>query len=464
VIITKKALPRRTILRGMGAAVALPFLDAMVPALSAEAKKPVDRLLFVFIPMGACIVPARASDRLAQMQPSMDKWTPPGEGKLVELSPILNSLMPFRDQLTVVTNLEADKGNGATSANHASSNSVFLSCAMQKVTEGNDYRLGTTVDQIAAQHLGKETLLPSLELGTDLIAQVGVCDNGVSCAYMNSLSWSSPTTPLPTEADPRAVFERMFGEGGTAAQRSAEARRNRSILDSVTEGIARLRKEVGRSGQSQVTQYFDSVREVERRIQIAEKQVAEGSAEADPERPLGVPSSWEEHVKLMFDLQVLAFQSDITRVITFQLAREASARTYPQIGVPDSHHPISHHRWVPAPMEKLVKIQTYHMELFAYFLDKLNSTPDGDGSLLDHGIYMYGSGMGNSDSHDHKNLPALVVGGGNGKLKGGRHIRYVERTPLANLHLTLLDKVGVHMDSFGDSTGEIEQMVEPLSL
>jgi hypothetical protein len=448
-IITKKALPRRTFLKGMGVTAALPFLDAMVPALTAmPAAASVDRLVFTFIPMGAV----------------MAKWTPPGEGKLSALSPILDSLLPFRDQLTILTNLELAKAYGPTGADHAMSNSTFLSCAPAKVTEGSDYYLATTADQIAAQQMGRDTRLPSLELGTDLIAQVGHCDDGLACAYQNNLSWSSPTTPLPTEADPRTVFERLFGERGTPGQRSADARRNRSILDAVTQDIARLKLQVDRADQVHVSNYFDTVREVERRIQKAEEQAAD-SPEVNPERPSSIlPLLWGDHVKLMFDLQVLAFQADITRVITFQLAREASSRTYPEIGVPDAHHPTSHHRDRPEQLEKLAKINTYHMSLYAYFLEKLRATPDVDGSLLDHGVYMLGSGMGNPDVHDHRNLPALVAGGGNGKLKGGRHIRYAERTPMANLHLTLLDKVGVKLDSFGDSAGKIPELMEPISL
>jgi hypothetical protein len=449
-IVTKKALPRRTFLKGMGVTAALPFLDAMVPALTAmpAGTAAVDRLVFTFIPMGAV----------------MAKWTPPGEGRLSALSPILDSLLPFRDQLTILTNLELAKAYGPTGADHAMSNSTFLSCAPAKVTEGSDYYLATTADQIAAKQMGRDTRLPSLELGTDLIAQVGHCDDGLACAYQNNLSWSSPTTPLPTEADPRTVFERLFGEGGTPGQRSADARRNRSILDAVTQDIARLKLQVDRADQAHVSNYFDTVREVERRIQKAEEQAAV-SPEVNPERPSSIlPLLWGDHVKLMFDLQVLAFQADITRVITFQLAREASSRTYPEIGVPDAHHPTSHHRDRPEQLEKLAKINTYHMSLYAYFLEKLRATPDGDGSLLDHGIYMLGSGMGNPDVHDHRNLPALVAGGGNGKLKGGRHIRYAERTPMANLHLTLLDKVGVKLDSFGDSAGKIPELMEPISL
>jgi hypothetical protein len=450
-IITKKAFPRRTLLKGLGVSIALPCLNAMVPALAsaASASSSTNRLVYTFIPMGA----------------HMPMWTPPGDGgKLTDLSPILESLRPFRDQLTVVTNLELARAYGPTGADHAMSNSTFLSCAPAKVTEGSDYFLATTVDQIAAKQLGADTLLPSLELGTDLIAQVGHCDDGLACAYQNNLSWSSPTTPLPTEADPRTVFERLFGDGGTANQRRAEARRKRSILDSITEDIKRLRLQVDNADQVHVSNYFDAVREVERRIQKAEEQTSIATME-NPERPEAIlPTLWGDHVKLMFDLQVLALQGDITRVITFQLAREASSRTYPEIGVPDAHHPVSHHRNRPDQLEKLVKINTYHMSLYAYFLGKLRATSDGDGSLLDHGVFMLGSGMGNPDIHDHRNLPALVAGGGNGRLKGGQHIKYTERTPMANLHLTLMDKVGVSLRSFGDSTGKLPELMEPLSL
>ena len=449
-IIIKSALPRRTFLKGMGVAVALPFIDAMVPALAAASSPAAaKRLIYTFIPMGA----------------HMPAWTPPGAaGALTELSPILESLTPFRDRLVVLSNLELAKAYGPTGADHAMSNSTFLSCAPAKVTEGSDYYLATTVDQVAARHIGGDTLLPSLELGTDLIAQVGHCDDGLACAYQNNLSWASPTTPLPAEADPRTVFERLFGEGGSAAERLADAKRKRSILDAITQDIARLKLSVDHDDRVHVSNYFDAIREVERRIQKAEAQAA-SSPISNPTRPSAIlPALWGDHVKLMFDLQVLALQGDITRVITFQLAREASSRTYPEIGVPDAHHPVSHHRNRPEQIEKLTKINTYHMSLYAYFLEQLQATTDGDGTLLDHGVFMLGSGMGNPDIHDHRNLPALVVGGGNGLIKGGRHVQYADHTPLANLHLTLLDKVGVPVESFGDSTGKLPELVEPISL
>jgi hypothetical protein len=431
----------------MGAALALPLLDAMVPALSALAAtpaKPVRRLGFVYIPMGM----------------NAAAWTPKAEGIIAELSPSLTSLAPFMDQLTVVTNLELK--NAYTTGNHASANCTFLSCARAKRTEGTDYQLGTTVDQLAAQSVGKATPIPSLEIGMDLIAQVGNCDNGYACAYQNNLSWSSATTPLPTEADPRVVFERLFGDGGNPARRRVELRKSGSILDWMTEDMARLRKELGPGDRNRLNQYLDSVREVERRIQKAEQQSDENTL-PDLERPATVPAVWEDHVKLMFDLQVLALQAEVTRIITFQMARETSTRTYPQIGVPEPHHPVSHHSNDPEKLTKLAKINAHHVSLFAYLVEKLHETPDGEGSLLDHSIYLLGSGMGNPDIHNHTNLPIVLAGGRSGGLKGARHIKYDQPTPLANLHLTLLDKVGVHLESFVDSSGKVADL-EPLGV
>ena len=442
-IITKKVLHRRTFLRGMGAAVALPLLDAMVPPLSlmaATAANPVRRLGFIYIPMGS----------------NIKQWTPPTEGRISELSPTLNSLRPFLDQLTILTNLE--NKNAYSPGNHATANSAFLSAAKAKMTEGSDYELATTVDQIAAKHLGQDTRLPSLELAMDLLTPVGNCDNGYACVYQNNLSWSSPTTPLPSEAQPRIIFERLFGDGGTAADRRADLRKNGSILDWVNEDMARLQKKLGPGDRTKVSQYLDTVRELERRIQKAEEQTAD-SPLPDLERPVGVPTAYGDHAKLMFDLQVLALQADLTRVITFQLARETSTRTYPEIGVPEAHHPTSHHANSPDKLAKLAMINAYHVSLFAYYLEKLKSTADGNGSLLDHSMILYGSGMGNPDVHDHVNLPIVVAGGGAGKLKGSRHIKYAEPAPLANLHLTLLEKVGVHQDSFADSRGRVDEML-----
>jgi hypothetical protein len=441
-IITKKALPRRTFLRGVGATVALPLLDAMVPAMTAQSATPanaVRRLGFVYMPMGSDI----------------KSWTPPGEDNLNELSPTLSSLAGVRDQLTVITNLELKNSYPGT---HATSNAGFLSAAKAKWTESTDYHLGTTVDQIAAKQIGQETQLPSLELAMDLLSTVGQCDNGYACVYQNNLSWSSPTTPLPYEAHPRIVFERLFGEGGSTSDRRAALRQRASLLDWVKEDISRLQNDLGADDRSKVSQYLDSVREVERRIQKAEAQTADNIL-PDLDRPVGVPAAYADHARLMFDLQVLAWQGDVTRVITFQLARETSNRTYPEIGIPDPHHPLTHHGGNEEKIAKMARINAFHVSLFAYFLGKLRATPEGGGTLLDHSLLLYGSGMGNPNVHDHVNLPILVAGGGAGSHKGGRHIRYAEPTPLANLHLTLLEKAGVRLDAFADSQGKIDELL-----
>lgn len=448
-IITKKALNRRTFLRGTGAVVALPLLDAMVPAFTAQAAtpaKPVQRMGFVYVPMGCAGATAGP----------IKYWTPAQEGRLTELSATLNPLTPFIDQLTVLSNFELK--NSYSPGNHATSNCGFLSAAKAKMTEGSDYELATTIDQLIARQIGKETRLPSLELAMDLLTPVGNCDNGYACVYQNNLSWSSPTTPLPSEANPRIVFERLFGDGGTAQDRASELHKNGSILDWVTEDMSRLQRKLGAGDKNRVSKYLDTIRELERRIQRAEEQTAT-TVLPDLDRPVGVPAAYADHAKLMFDLQVLALQADVTRVLTFQLARETSTRTYPEIGVSDAHHPTSHHTNSPDKLAKLAKINNYHVSLFAYFLDKLKNAQDGDGTLLDHTIMMYGSGMGNPDVHDHVNLPIVLVGGGAGKMKGGRHIKYAEPTPLANLHLTLLEKNGIRMERFADSKGKVDQLL-----
>jgi len=431
----------------MGATLALPFLDAMIPALSATAAvtAPVKRLGFIYIPMGSAAA----------------YWTPKSEGHITELSPILGPLTPFLDQTTVISNLEHK--NAYSTGNHATANCTFLSGVRAKLTEGSDYEMGVTADQIAAKHLGGDTPLPSLELATDFNYVVGNCDNGYACVYMNALSWAAPTAPLPSEANPRVVFERLFGDGGTAAERRADLRKSASILDWVTDDMTRLQGRLGATDRTKVSEYLDSIREIERRIQLSERE--NGAALPETlERPIGAPQDWEQHVKLMFDLQVLALHADITRVITFQVAREVSTRTYPQIGVPEAHHPTSHHQNDPEKIAKLAKINTYHASLFAYFLGKLKATPDGDGSLLDHSLFLYGSGMGNPDIHDHKNLPIVVAGGASGRMKGSRHINYAESTPMSNLLLTVLDKAGVDMERFGDSSGKLDGLFQPASL
>ena len=439
--LTKKALHRRTFLRGGGAALALPLLDAMVPAMTAMAAtpaNPVRRLGYVYIPMGAHI----------------PQWVPQSkDGRITELSPTLRSLAPVLDQVSVISNLELRNAYPGT---HATSNAAFLSAATSKWTESSDYELATTADQLAAQSIGQSTRLPSLELAMDLLTVVGQCDNGYACVYQNNLSWSSPTTPLPAEAHPRLAFERLFGDGGSKADRLAEMRKEASLLDWMREDIARLQRKLGASDRTKVNEYLDTVREVERRIQKAEAGT-ENSKLHDLDRPVGVPAAYAEHARLMFDLQVLALQGDVTRVITFQLARETSTRTYPEIGVSEAHHPLTHNGGDLEKLAKVARINAFHVSLFASFLEKLKATPDGDGTLLDHSTYLYGSGMSNADVHDHVNLPILVAGG-----KGGRHIKYDSPQPLANLHLTLLDRAGVRLDRFADSKGKIQELGEPL--
>ena len=437
--ITQKSLSRRTVLRGLGSTLALPFLDAMVPAASALARPaamPAKRLGYVFMPMGCDIT----------------RWTPPGTGTLDELSPILSSLAPVRQHITAITNLELQPAYPGT---HATSNAAFLSAAHAKHTESTDYFLGTTADQIAAKHIGRHTQLPSLELAMDLMQVVGQCDNGYACVYQNNLSWSSPTTPLPAEAHPRLVFERLFGEGGSKADRYAALRRRASLLDFIKDDISRLARELGPQDRDRVNEYLDSVRDVERRIQKAGAGIADNPL-PDLDRPAGVPAAYADHARLMFDLQILAMQGDVTRVFTFQLARETSNRTYPETGVSDPHHPLSHHGNDPEKVARMAKINAFHVSLFAGFIAKLAATKEGEGSLLDNTLYLYGSGMGNPNVHDHTNLPILVAGGANAGLKHNRHLRFDKPVPLADLHLTLLDKAGVRLDRFGDSKGMIE--------
>jgi len=446
-IITGTSISRRAMLRGAGVAIALPLLDAMFPAGPALARsaavKTVKRLHYVYMPMGC----------------DHSRWTPKGE-TLDDLPFILEPLAPVRGQLNVIGNLELAN---AYPGSHATSNSAFLSCARAKHTESTDYYLGVTADQVAAKQIGQGARLPSLELSMDLAQMVGQCDNGYACVYQNNLSWSSPTTPLPSEAHPRLVFELMFGEGGGVDERRASLRRQASLLDAMAEEISSLKRAVGEADRRKVDQYLESIREVERRIAKADSDVNQGKLR-DLERPLGVPASYEEHAKLMFDLQVLALQGDVTRVTTFQLARETSKRSYPEIGVPDSHHPLSHHGNDPAKIARLAKITRFHVSLFSYFLQKLAATPEAGGTLLDHTLCLLGSGMGNPDQHDHTDLPTLVAGGAAAGLRGGRHIRYPKATPLANLHLTLLQKAGVDLERFADSSGTTTELFEPAKL
>lgn len=445
--ITKKAIPRRTFLKGVSTSLALPLLDSMIPAATAAINTPaksVRRLGYVFMPMGC----------------DQSRWTPKSEGDLSQLSPILESLEPVKNHATVLTNMEL---RNAYPGSHATSNSSFLSAAKAKVTESSDYYLGTTADQLAAKQIGQETQLPSLELAMDLLQTVGQCDNGYACVYQNNLSWSSPTTPLPAEAHPRLVFENLFGEGGTPEERAAALKKRASLLDAVADSIQRLKKDLGAADRNRVSEYLDSIREVERRIQQAESSTKD-SPLPDLDRPMGVPAAYADHARLMFDLQLLAYQGDITRISTFQIARETSNRSYPEIGIAEPHHPLSHHGDNAEKIAKMAKINAFHVSLFAEYLEKLKNTPEGNGSLLDNVLILYGSGIGNPNVHDHTNLPIIVAGGAAGGMKGNRHIRFDEVTPLANLHLSLLDKVGVKIDAFGDSNGMVDGLFQPLSV
>ncbi len=446
---SRKHLPRRTILRGVGAALGLPLLDAMIPALTAEERTAASpsqlrRLGFVYIPMGC----------------DHSRWTPAADTVLKDLPPILSPLESVKDRVTVISQLEL---KNAWPGTHATSNASFLSAAHAKRTESNDYYLGTTVDQIAAARIGQELPLPSLELSMDLIAAVGQCDNGYACVYQNCLAWSSPTTPLPPGANPRIVFEQLFGDGGNAADRKAALRRRASLLDSVRDEFVRLKKTLGPADQQRIVEFQESVRDVERRIQKAEAASSDDPL-PDVDRPVGVPASYGDHARLMFKLQKLALQGDLTRVITFQLARETSNRTYPEIGVTEPHHPLTHHGNDPEKIARMAEINQYHVTLFSEFLQQLRQTPEAGGTLLDNVLYLYGSGMGNPNLHDHINLPIVVAGGAAGNMRGGRHITFDRPTPLANLHLTLLDRVGVPLDSFADSNGRIDPLFEPVSI
>ena len=441
----RKSIPRRTFLRSAGATLALPLLDAMVPAMTATAAtaaapQHLRRIGYVYMPMGCDI----------------SRWTPPNASDLKELSPILKPLQSVKDQVTAISNLELKNAYPGT---HATSNSSFLSAAEAKRTESTDYFLGTTADQIAAQSIGTKTRLPSLELSMDLLQVVGQCDNGYACVYQNNLSWSSPTTPLPSEAHPRLVFESLFGEGGTAQQRRQSLLQRASLLDALNEEIQSLKRSLGPQDRRTIDQYTSSIQEVERQIQKAESETRETTG-IDLDRPNGVPASYREHARLMFELQRLALQGDITRVITFQLARETSNRSYTEIGINEPHHPLTHHGNNPEKIAKVAKINEFHVSLFAEFLEKLKATPEGEGNLLDHSLYLYGSGMGNPNVHDHTNLPILVAGGAAGRMRGGQHIQFENPTPLANLHLTLLNKVGARCESFADSQGQIDDLFE----
>ncbi len=439
--ITKKSVQRRTFLQGIGASLALPLLDAMIPASTALADTPAApnaRFGVVYLPQGFIL----------------EQWTPAKAGRDFEFTRILKPLEPLREHVNVITNL----GNGAPRAGgHAIAPAMFLSAVQEpKRTEGADIHNGTTIDQVIAHKIGQGTQFPSLELATeDLTTSVGACEVGYSCAYLNTVSWSSPTTPLPMEINPRTVFERLFGGAGNAEQRAARLRNRISILDAVAQQTSRLEKGMGPRDRARLGEYLENVREIERRIQKAE-QPSEQRALKIPDAPLGVPEDFGEHVGLMFGLLHLAFQADMTRVFTFMAERELSQRTYPNLGVPDPHHALSHHQNEPPKVEKYARTNTYHASLFADFLEKMRTTPDGEGSLLDHSTIVYGSGMSNGNQHAFDPLPVVIAGSGAGRIAGGRHIVNPAHTSIGNLWVTLAQQFGVQTDKHGDSTGRME--------
>tara|TARA_B100001123_G_scaffold443404_1_gene589403 strand:+ start:1271 stop:2626 length:1356 start_codon:yes stop_codon:yes gene_type:complete len=449
-IITKKFLPRRTLLKGLGASFALPFLDSMVPAMSAlekTAARPIRRLGAVYVPNGM----------------EMRQWKPTGDIKNFEFSRILKPLEPLRKHVNVLSGL-ADKPaiprEGEGVGDHARASSTWLTGVHVKKTEGPDIRAGVSLDQLVAREFGKDTQLSSLELALDSVEVLGACDQGYSCAYANTISWRNPTTPLPMENDPRAVFERLFGAADStdAKTRAARLKEDRSVLDFVNAEANALKQSLGNSDSHKLNQYLDAVRDVERRIHTAEQQVDREMPIF--EQPLGIPATFKEHAELMYDLWALAFQTDLTRVGTFMMGKEVTGRSYPEIGVSSGHHGVSHHQNDPKQLEALAKINNYHVQMFAYFLDKLQNIPDGDGSLLDHTILLYGTGISDGNLHFHLDLPMVVAGGAAGNLKGGRHLQYHDDTPLTNLYMAVLDKLGIPVENFGDSTGKIDYLTD----
>ena len=437
--ITRKHLSRRTLLRGVGVSLGLPLLDSMIPAQTPLARTPAtskSRLSCIYVPHGA----------------TMDKWTPAADGKGFAFTEILSPLEKFRDRVSIVSNLAHPAAGGVGSdagADHARSAAVFLSGVHP---EQGSIHVGSTIDQIAAQRIGQDTPLPSIELSIEEVALS--CGSGYACAYSNTISWKTPTIPLPMENNPQVVFEKLFGDGSNNADRLARKQQSRSLLDSVMDQVASLQRELPASDRTRLGEYLDDVREIERRIQKAENQIP-----ADlklPEAPVGVPESFDEHFKIMYDLQVLAFRAEITRVATLMYARDTSGAVYPQSGIRDGFHVASHHSNNRANMDKFALINKYHVEMLAYFLDKLKSTPDGDGNLLDHSMVLYGSSMSNGNQHDHDPLPIVLAGGASGQLSGGRHMTYAPHTPMSNLLLSMLDKLGIQADKHGDSTGKLE--------
>ena len=438
-MITRKAISRRIMLRGLGSAVALPLLDSMVPALCGAAK-PFNRFGVVYVPNGMI----------------MQNYLPAKDGADYEMTPTLSALEPLREHFQILSGLNCIPTPGRPGGAHAKASTRFLTDISPPTSE-TWLDAGISVDQILAQQIGKNTQLASLELAIESGETAGSCDTGYACPYTNTLSWTGPSTPLPTQNNPRLVFERLFGDSRSTdpKERRGRMRQQKSILDSVTQEVSRFKSALPKSDQTKLTEYLDSVRGVERRIQNAE---TENRQLPLVDRPDGIPANWEDHIKLMFDLMVLAYQSDLTRVITLMVGHEQSGMTYPQIGVPDAHHPISHHQREPEKVAKTAKINAYHVKMFTYLLERLRDTPDGDGTLLDHMTMIYGAGIADSNSHAPVNIPFLLAGGGAGNLKGGRHTD-LKGVPLANLHLTLMDQFGVSWDRIGDSTGRLDPAV-----
>ena len=438
-IITRKAIPRRTVLRGLGTALALPLLDGMVPALSAIRNTPargMRRFGVVYVPNGM----------------AMEYWTPKAAGTAFEFSPILRPMEPHRDRTLVLTGLDPGRGGGA----HAGASTKFLTAVPGRMTDSTGVRSGPSIDQLLGRELGRHTQLSSLELGLDSRDFAGSCDAGYACAYTNTISWRDPTTPLPMENDPRVVFERLFGDSGSTdpAVRRTRIAEDRSILDSVTAKVDHLQRGLGAGDRRKIAQYLDAVRDVERRIRRAEEQ--SGRDLPLVQQPAGVPDAFNEYMGLMFELQRLAWQTDLTRVATFMVGREISGRTYNEIGVPEAHHPLSHHLNDPTKIATLSKINTYHVSLFAEFIETLRATPDGDGSLLDHSLLLYGAGMSNSNAHAASDLPIMLVGGAAGGLVGGRHLTYSKDTPMANLLVAIMETLDVPVEKVGRSTGKLD--------
>src|SRR5690349_2413732 len=435
-----KPLPRRTVLKGISTTLALPFLDAMLPPMRAAVAPP-RRFQAFYTPNGM----------------AMELWTPKGEGTALELAPIMEPLAPYKDHMLVFSGIRA-----SWNYIHAGASGSFLTGTPRGGRNEIEIIADVSIDQMLGQHFAQDTQLATLEICMDLPANAGACTGNLSCAYLDTLCWRTPTQPLPMDWNPRTVFEKLFGDGGSTDRTARERRlqQHKSILDSVTEKLADIKKELGPQDQTKVNEYTDAVRDVERRIQMAERQANIELPTLD--QPLGAPPVFEDHLALMLGLQLLALQSDLTRVVSFMISKEQSPRPYPQIGVPEAHHPLSHHNNIPELIEKMSKINRYHAELFAKYLAKLKATPDGDGSLLDHMIILYGAGISNSNAHSGDNLPQMLVGGGAGKWKGGRHLKYANKPSQANLLMTIMDKMEYPVEKVGGSNGKLA--VDPLPL